>query len=351
VGEKVTLQDLAKRAGVHRSTVSLALRDHPRISSTVRRRIQSLATSMGYRVNPLVAALMQSRRTGQSVKHVVLAYVTNYPTRYGWRAPHHDRPDYFPGAAARAEELGYKLEHFWLAEPGMTPERLSDILTARGIHGVVLGRLPPGQHELRLLWDRFSAVALGLTLQSPALHRVAEDHYTAAVQAMDHLIDRGYRRIGFVFSEADDSPRVGERWTGAYLRQQLRLAPQDRLSPFFFQDTPNLPRDFAAWWKRNQPDALLVTHTSPVLAWLKTLGVRTPQDVGVATLVNDHPERGWSGIYCPAAKLGRLAIEMVVGLMTRSETGIPADPHEVLLRADWLEGNTLRPRPISVVDR
>ena len=35
--------DIAKRAGVHRSTVSLALRDHPRISVEDRRSIQALA--------------------------------------------------------------------------------------------------------------------------------------------------------------------------------------------------------------------------------------------------------------------------------------------------------------------
>ena len=129
-----TLQDIADRAGVHRSTVSLALRDHPRISEPVRRRVQVIARELGYRANPLVSALMQSRRTGRVEKDTVIGYVTCYPTRYGWWPPHHDRPDYFPGAEARAKELGYKLEHFWLAEPGMTPERMvghSDVAPGR----------------------------------------------------------------------------------------------------------------------------------------------------------------------------------------------------------------------------
>src|SRR6185312_16192999 len=126
---KTTLQEVADRAGVHRSTVSLALRDHPRISESVRRKIQSLAQQLGYRINPLVSALMQSRRSGRAVKHLTLAYVTNYPTRYGWRPEHHDRPDLFPGAADRARDFGYRLEHCWLAEPGMTAERFCDILT------------------------------------------------------------------------------------------------------------------------------------------------------------------------------------------------------------------------------
>src|SRR5581483_2410531 len=109
----------------HRSTVALALREHPRIPVATRRRVQQIAKNLGYRLNPLVAALMSSRRSGRPVKHVTLAFVTNYPTRFGWRPEQHDRPDFFPGALQRARDFGYKLEHFWLAEPGMTPTRFS----------------------------------------------------------------------------------------------------------------------------------------------------------------------------------------------------------------------------------
>lgn len=34
-------------------------------------------------------------------------------------------PDQTSGAAEPATELGYKLEHFWLTEPGMTPARFA----------------------------------------------------------------------------------------------------------------------------------------------------------------------------------------------------------------------------------
>lgn len=342
---KVSLEDIAAKAGVHRSTVSLALRDHPRISKEMRVKIQSLAQKMGYRVNPLVAALMQSRRSGKTIRNLVIAYVTAYPTRFGWRPQHHDRPDYFPSAAARAEELGYKLEHFWLAEPGMTPERMSDILTVRNIHGVMLGRLPPGLSELRLLWERFSCVTLGMTLRTPNLHRVAEDHFTSAMRAMEQLCSRGYRRIGFVFSEANDSPRVGEQWMGAFYGQLATRNLAGVKEPLLYEEGAELGTRFAEWFVRNKPDALLVTHAAPVLGWLKSMGLRAPRDVGVATLVNAHPEQGCAGVFCSAEKLGALGTEMLVGLMQRGETGLPRDPHEVLLGGEWLDGRTLPPQP------
>lgn len=339
---KATLQDVASRAGVHRTTVSLALREHPRIPAATRDRVKAIATKLGYRINPLVSALMQSRRSGRAVKHVTLAYVTNYPTRFGWRPQFHDRPDFFPGAVDRARDFGYKLEHFWLAEPGMTPERFCDILTARGINGLIVGRLPPGQQAMELLWSRFSCVALGLTLRSPLLHHVTENHFAAAWQSMRRCRELGYRRVGFVFSEANDSPQVGSRWLGAYLEQQGLFPARDRLPP-----CPAVPADektFRTWFERARPDALLANHGRPVLAWLERMGKRVPRDVGLIDLAGDHPELACAGVYYDPAKLGALAVEMLIGFMHRNETGVPDDQHEILLTGEWRDGKTLPSR-------
>lgn len=336
-----TLQDVAERARVHRSTVALALRDHPRIPGPTRERIKAIASKLGYRINPFVAALMQSRRSGRAVRHATLAFVTNYPTRFGWRPQHHDRPDFFPGAVERAKDLGYNLEHFWLAEPGMTPSRFCDVLVTRRVHGLIVGRMPPGQHTLELAWDRFSCVALGMTLRSPRLHHVTENHFDTAFQGMQQCLERGYRRVGFVFSEANDSPRVGDRWLAAYLLQQQRYPVKDRLTlcPGEPTDSPT----FRDWFRRERPDALLVTHAPPVLDWLAAMGREVPRDAGLIEL-QDNPATGCSGLYYDPGRIGALAVEMLVGLMNRNETGVPDFPHEVMLGGEWREGRTLPPR-------
>lgn len=335
---RATLQDVADRAKVHRSTVALALRDHPRIPTATRERIKRIAAQLNYRINPFVAALMQSRRSGRQVRHSTIAFVTNYPTRYGWRPQHHDRPDFFPGAVERAKELGYKLEPFWLAEPGMTPQRFCDILVTRGVHGMIIGRMPPGRHALELAWERFSVVALGMTLRSPRMHHVTENHFDTVHQAMEQCLKRGYTRIGFVFSEANDSPRVGERWVGAYLLQQLQVPAKDRLP--LCPGAPADARGFAKWFSNYKPDVLLVTHAPPVVRWLGELGRSVPHDVALVEL-EDRPAAGSSGMYYDPAKIGALAVEMLVGLLHRTETGVPESPHEVLLSGEWREGDTL----------
>ena len=59
---RVTLADIAKRADVHVTTVSLAMRNHPRLPEETRKRIQALAEEMGYRPDPMMRALVACSR-------------------------------------------------------------------------------------------------------------------------------------------------------------------------------------------------------------------------------------------------------------------------------------------------
>src|SRR3954469_21892860 len=54
---RVTIKDVAKIAGVHFTTVSLALRNHPSIPPSTRERVQQAALRIGYSPDPVFAAL------------------------------------------------------------------------------------------------------------------------------------------------------------------------------------------------------------------------------------------------------------------------------------------------------
>src|SRR5437016_2944553 len=107
-----TMSDVARRAGVHPATVSRALRDDPRISVAQRAKVKRAAQKLGYRTNPLVAALMSARgaRHGSDYR-ATLACITKYPPER--KAPFlHDFGHLIGGARERAFGLGYKLEEF-----------------------------------------------------------------------------------------------------------------------------------------------------------------------------------------------------------------------------------------------
>lgn len=338
---KPTLEDVARHAGVHRATVSRSLRNDPLIPATTRDRIKEAAAKIGYRMNPLVSALMQSRRTGRASRQTVIAFITNFPARHGWRPGFYDRPDFFPGASARAEDFGYSLEHFWMGEPGMTSRRFCDILSARGINGVIVGRLPPGQQALVLDWSRFSCVAQGMTLQSPCLHHVTEDHFETVWQSMEHCRVLGYRRTGLVYADSQDCPRVGHRWRSAYFGQQENLPSEDRLP--ICPGNPVGKRAFRQWFEKHEPDSILVNNSKLLIDWLKEIGKKVPRDVGVVSIGQRCDSRS-TGFYYDPAQIGGLTVEMLIGLMHRNETGVPADPHEVLASGTWRDAGTLTRR-------
>ena len=49
-----------------------------------------------------------------------------------------------------------------------------------------------------------------------------------------------------------------------------------------------------------------------------------------------------------AVALGALAVEMLVAVMYRNETGVPRDQPEILLSGEWWDGTTLPPRRRTV---
>ena len=167
---------------------------------------------------------------------------------------------------------------------------------------------------------------------------MTENHYETVWESMRVCRERGYRRVGFVFSDVNDSPRVGDRWLGAYLRKQLIAAEENRLPV-----CPNNPTDeatFRAWFLQHKPDALLVNDPRRTIEWLKNLGAEVPKDVGLIALEHRR-DTECTGVYYDPAKIGGLAVEMLVGLMHRNETGVPSVQHEVLLTGEWRDHGTL----------
>ena len=230
---RVTLSDVAKKAGVHVTTVSLALRNHPRLPETTRKRIQAMATEMGYRPDPLLRALVAYR--GKIIERrntPTLAYVTNWNSRLGWKKVT-AHPDFYAGAEAMANQLGYHLEHFWLNEPGLTQGRLSRMLYARGISGVIIASHGREMGDaLEFEWQNFSAVKIDYYPHRPVLHNVTNNQCDIIRVAMQKVKAAGYRRIGFVMHRGWDHAvdHFGRRVSCA---RSSTWIPRNRFPPIF----------------------------------------------------------------------------------------------------------------------
>jgi len=338
-----TMQDVAELAGVHRTTVSLVLRQHPRIPADTRAQVLRAVEKLGYRPNPLISALMKARRNRQSPRDLsTIAWITAWPTRHGWRAPENPIPDFLPGAQRRAQDLGYKIDHFWLTEPGMTPDRLSKILLTRGITGIILGRLPPGLRQLSLQWQHFCSVSIGVSLESPRLSHVAENHFQTCKMAVQACLEKGHRRPGLVLPHRLYA-RVQEKFLGAFLSEQHALPEEERIPPLITEQPDEAL--FRRWFRRHRPGVVICPNIAVVQPWLLNLGLQPGTDLGLAGLAVEVTDGSHAGIWSDPGIIGGMAVELVVGALNINERGIPRHPQEILYTPQWIDGSTLGQPP------
>lgn len=130
-----TLRDIAETLGVTSTTVSLALRDNPRISDQTRLKVKLTAADMGYRPNAELSRVMSHLKTrrGQDIRPVIALVIGDRDCRGGSSVR-----GIFQGIA---EMAGYTVDVLDFTQAGMSLERMAGILTARGIRGGVLYRL------------------------------------------------------------------------------------------------------------------------------------------------------------------------------------------------------------------
>src|SRR3982750_4698614 len=147
-----TLREIARRAGVSHTTVSLSLRNHPSIPEKTRERLRHLADELGYRSNVLVSALMSQVRLQQHKSGPeVVGFLTGGPTADDWKN-HSASLGYYEGARRRALPLGIRIEPFWLGPGGAGAAATCRMLQTRAIRGQLLSPFPVPVYAHELDW-------------------------------------------------------------------------------------------------------------------------------------------------------------------------------------------------------
>ncbi|MDO8188169.1 LacI family DNA-binding transcriptional regulator [Conexibacter sp. JD483] len=207
--ERPGIRDVARAAGVSRTTVSHALNGKGRVAEETRERILAVAERLGYRPNTNALHLTQ-RRTGL----LALASSPSDPVPLGLLDA-----DYFlmlaPAASEAALRAGYALV---LGPSGGATELWSQI----ELDGALITDPLPSDPFLRELERRGTPyVTLGRDVdRREQTWWVDSDLEQAMVNALDHLEAAGARRIGFVaepprHSYSIDELRAYESWQAA----------------------------------------------------------------------------------------------------------------------------------------
>jgi len=348
---RVTLSDIARNAGVHVTTVSQALRNHPGIAKGTRHRLQALAREMNYRTDPFLRALVTYRKRQASAHGIpTLAYVTNWYTRWGWKkVPAH--AGFYAGAELKARELGFRLEHFWLHEPGFTQQRLGEVLAAKGINGVIIAsHIRELDDQLQLDWQRLSAVKIDYFPHEPRLHNVTNNQCNIIRLAMRRLMALGYRRLGFVVHRGWNHA-VDNNWTAGYLTAQQDLPKRDWLpahifpsihpvARWFHETDASVPADpgpFRTWLARHRPE-VVIAKAAYVLPLIRSFGLRIPEDIAFADLFLEKPDGTMGGVRQNHELVGGAAVEVVAGQLQHNKFGVPVIPLKTYVDGTWFDG-------------
>jgi transcriptional regulator with XRE-family HTH domain len=333
-----TLRDVAGHLGISHATVSRALRDDPRITEDVRRRVRQAAQKLGYRRDPKLAELMTHLRgSKRSAFHGTLAWITDLDPAGEYHRWLHGLN--FNPASQRAGELGYKLEPFTRVTPADAP-RLAHTLAARGIRGVALMSFFQSvtPEEWQWDWSRFASVYSGTVPAHPRLDMVDADYSANCLLLHATLAEHGYRRIGV----------ATELKIEQCLNYTLCVAGElfARLHPGRSMPPPCLlPEAGAAaaptvrkWIQRHRVDCV-VSSAHGMRKLLEDCGYRLPKDIGLAfPAVN--PKDDWSGVNQRDELIARGVMETLVASVEQGRFGVPECPRRILLPGIWHQGAT-----------
>jgi LacI family transcriptional regulator len=184
VSRVVTLTEVAKRAGVHVSTVSRALSSDPRIGAETVDRIRLLADEMGYEPDPAAAAL----RTGRSgVLGVLVPRVSDYVLA-----------TIYEGIDSRATERGYNtFVSNTNDDPLRRREKLNDLLLRR-VEGVVLGDARLDGDELVGILSKRGVPYVLVNRRLRGHPSVTTDDVLGGRLAASHLLELGHENVGII---------------------------------------------------------------------------------------------------------------------------------------------------------
>lgn len=316
-----TIVDVAARAGVSKSLVSLALRGSPAVAPSSRDAILAAAAELGYRPNAAAQAL--AARSSRTVGVLVLDL--HNPVF----------AEILDGVLAGVRARGYRTMVVTGADAAQERPELDKLLEFRA-EGLVLvsHRLDPA--TLRAIAAETPVVvATRRDVTGRGIDTVCTDDRAGAELAVAHLVALGHRRI--VHLGGGDDPAAADREEG--YRDAMAAAGLARevvVVPGGLDDAAGHAAASAALSLRRRPTALFVVNDFAALGALAAVadaGLDVPGDVSVVgydgTRLSGLRSIGLTSVAQPLGDIGRLAAERLFdridGRRTRARhTVLPA---------------------------
>ena len=313
-GKRTTMDDIAKRLGISKNSVSLALNNRAGVSDDLRKRILETATELDYR--------HFSARTDIKTNCIVVVvpeYLQNDTFFYS---------DIFWSIEREAKKRGYLSITSGVsskAEKNLTPPTIPAGMNMCGF--LVIGIL--NEEYLKELYSLgFPIVTVDITYHSVPVNSVGSSNFNGAYTAVSYLIDSGHREIGFV-GPINAAQSVFERWCGfqqALMQRGVANRPEFHIvgasDRFELLDTANVLEQYlntiatypTAWFCAGDRIAVAL------ISLLQQKGLTVPGDISVIGYddipISQTIAPSLTTIRVNRKLMGMLAVERLIELRT-----------------------------------
>lgn len=307
---ELSIDDVAKAAGVHRSTVSRAFSKPEAVRKATREHVLRVASELGYSMNPLAQAL----RSGSSnLVPLIVPDITNPFFAELARA-----------TATAAETRGYQLMLCITGgDTGQTADYLTSMRSMYSPFGVVAPSTWVDLEALRRYAFQNRVVVIDRVENDPTIPTVTVDSTHGINLAFDHLRGLGHSRIAYAPGIVG-THTAQDRWDAYHHAAQahgiaptiLEAAPGSELGPGIVDHWLQKPI---------RPTAVIASNDFIAFAIISELGTRgltVPGDLSVIGF--DGLDLGaqfnprLTSVSQPLADLARIAIELGEGLLAGS---------------------------------
>jgi LacI family transcriptional regulator len=326
----VTIQDVAREAGVGVGTASRSMSGNPHVADDTRAHVLAVARRLGFRPSRIARAFSRGRT---QTLEVLLPLTTQH----------------FYVEVLRGIEQALSATEYSLLIRSIEQRTDRDrVLRAAGVRGRVDGALLVSLNPTRALINRMIEAALPLVLvdaDHPRLPSVGVEHAAAATMAVRHLLELGHRRIALVDHHEDpfapvypDARHRGYR--AALAEAGLKARPEyEHVTDFSPQAGADALRRLLAL--RNPPTAVFAGSDSQAIGILEAArqaGRRVPDDLAVVGY-NDVEVAAYLGlttVHIPMREMGQYGVELLLQAVERPE----ALPERIVLPAELIVRRT-----------
>ena len=334
-GHRVTLAEVAARAGVSRSLASLVIRGAPGPSAASREAVLRAAAEMGYRPDPAAKLLREH--------HSRMLGVVFDPGD-----PFH--ADLLEDIYPAAERCGYEIV-LGARVPTRSEQRAVEGLVAARCEGLVLIGTETEAGQLRALGARLPVAVIGRRGDDAGVDGVRTADKSGAQAAVDLLASLGHRRIRHV--DGGRHPGAAERRRGYRAAMRRHGLAADVVRGDHTEESGvRAARDLLGG--TGHVTAVFAGNDRCAVGVLDTLlraGVGVPGEVSVIGYDDSRLARlthvNLTTVAQDPEQMARLAVEAVIGRL-EGEPGMP--PRDILLEPRLVVRGTTGPAPARLVD-